>query len=264
MSDEIERTSIGISIQSSSMAFPFLNALENKSGFGRVVLEDFLKVNKGNHPENYTELSEKERLEKYFYVKKSRNEIKQLVLKYVAQMKAEEKERLSYEMEYVYLLQRYGRIFIKKLYLDYYFLQFVVLNAKKLAKNGVPYQGVEYAFYLDLESFRALYADNYSDAKWVTKFVEQEQSINAAERLFALLANQWFAIMDMLPGAKALAAGQVVDYILEFMETYPDCAYMDSGFATVEFTVFLERKLKTIEKPAPTAASGCVDFDLKK
>lgn len=253
MCNEIERTSIGISIQPSSTAFSFFNELENKSGFGRIVLEDFIKVNKCRERKNYTELPEKERLEKYFGVKKTRNESRQLVLKAVEQMKAEEMKRLFYEMKYVDLLQRHGRIFITKLHLDYYFLQFVVLNAKKLAKNGVPYQGVEYAFYSDLEMFRNDYAHNYSDEKWVAGIKEKEQSISEAERLFALLANHWFAIRNMVSEARTVDTKKAVNYILEFMEANPDSAYMESGFATVEFAIFTKRKLNAVAKPTPAA-----------
>ena len=247
-----ERTSIGMTLQPSSPAFPFVNALQNRSGFMRIVLEDFLKKNK--NPKNYPELPEKERLEKYFNVKKPRSEVRQEVLASVAQMKSKEEiKRLCYELEYVDLLQQCGRIFIKKILQDCYFVQFVVKNAKKLAENGLPYQGVNHAFFSDLEDFRETCARNYTNESWMKQIEEREKAVSDAERLFVLLANHWYAIADILPEAGSKNLEWVAESILDYMAENPASAYMESAFAAASFTNFMKRKLQTDENHTPAA-----------
>lgn len=249
---ENERTSISMTLQPSSPAFHFIDTLQNRSGFMRIVLEDFLKKNE--NPRNYPGLPEKERMEKYFNVKRPRSEIREEILASVAQMRSgEEIKRLCYELEYVDLLQQCGEIFIKKILQDCYFVQFVVLNAKKLAKNGVPYQGVKHAFFSDLENFRESCSSNHPDADWIRRIEEQETSISEAERLFALLANHWYSIADILPGAETKSLEWVTGSVLDYMGENPDAAYMDSAFAATSFTNFVKRKLRTEVKPTPAA-----------
>lgn len=237
---------LSTTIPESSAAFPFVEKLENRSGLMRMLLEDTVKVN--GELKGYVGLPEKERLAKFFGVKPTRKEAGQSVSKAVAQMKAGERERLAYEVEYVRLCQKYWNIFVRGIPLDCFLVQFVMSYAKKLAKEGVSPQGIEYTVLANMKEFGDWCACNCSNAGWLEKLEEKECACGEAERLFVHLADQWFSNADMLPKTKGCAPGQIVDFVLDFMDRYIDSGHTDNAHALSVFTRYMEKSFNETEK----------------
>ena len=241
---------IGMTLRSSSPALPFMSTLENKSGYLCCVLEDFLETN--NNPRNYMDVPKEKRLETYFGRKPSRKKIEKRILDSVSRMK-ENKKRLAYEVEYIHFFQEEGDIFTKDLPFDCCFAHLIVEYAKNLARNGGSKKNVRYSFFSDFSSFRDSYILNRSNVGWVKSLEEKESLLDAGERLFVLLTDQWFFISDTLPDAKKYTTEQVVECVLGFMEAHPDSAYMDTGLAMSLFARTMRDKFTAAVKPVPAA-----------
>ena len=241
---------ICMSLKSSSPAHSFVSTLENKSGYACCVLEDFLEAN--NNPRDYMDVPKEKRLETYFGRKPSRKKIEKRILDSISKMK-ENKKRLLYEVEYIHFFQEEGDIFTKDLPFDCCFTHLIVGYAKNLDRNGGPKKNVRYSFFSDFSSFRDSYILNRSNVGWVKSLEEKESLLDAGERLFVLLTDQWFFISDTLPDAKKYTTEQVVECVLGFMEAHPDSAYMDTGLAMSLFARTMRDKFTAAVKPVPAA-----------
>ena len=241
---------IGMTLRSSSPALPFMSTLENKSGYLCCVLEDFLEAN--NNPRNYMDVPKEKRLETYFGRKPSRKKIEKRILDSVSRMK-ENKKRLAYEVEYIHFFQEEGDIFTKDLPFDCCFAHLIVEYAKNLARNGGSKKNVRYSFLSDFSSFRDSCILNRSNEGWVKSLEEKESLLDAGERLFVLLVDQWFFISNTLPGAEKYTTEQVAECVLRFMEAHPDSAYTDTGLAMSMFARTMRDKFTATVRPTPAA-----------
>lgn len=244
-----KRTSIGMSLQPSSPAFPFMENLQNRSGFLKVVLEDFLKANAKKDLDGYAELSENERLEKYFGVGKPNNMLEQELLNAIGQMRAKEKQRLAYEVEYIRLFQEYEDIFEKYESMEQLFKLLSGYFAKRLAAGTGSKKNIRHAFFSDFLEFQKTRM-SCSTEELIRKY---KYDFSAAEKVFILLADQWFSVSVMMEEAKKYTPGQVVDCVLGFMQSHPECSHMDGGAVMSLFSRFIREKLNMAEKLVPAA-----------
>ncbi len=245
-----KRTSIGMSLQPSSPAFPFMENLQNRSGFLKVVLEDFLKANAKKDLDGYAELSENERLEKYFGVGKPNNMLEQELLNAIGQMRAKEKQRLGYEVEYIRLFQEYEDIFEKYEPMEQLFRVLSCYFAKRIvAGNGLK-KNIRHAFFSDFFEFQKTRMTSSSTGELIAKY---KCDFSAAEKVFILLADQWFSVSAMMEEAKKYTAEQVVDCVLGYMESHPECSHMDGGAVMSLFSRFIRDRFNTAADLVPVA-----------
>lgn len=189
----------------------FVQDQENKADFLRMLLADFVKANA--FPYNYVTLPEKERLERFFGIRKSDKEIHKEVMESICRME-KEKERLCLEVKYIKSYIQFRTIFIKEFPTNYCWLYFVSKNTKNLTKDDIDGREIEYLVVSDLKEFAKEYEKKHDNAKFMAQLAEKEKSIDTTEKLFIQLVHHWFFINDLLPEAKEYSARQVAELIL--------------------------------------------------
>lgn len=236
-----------------SPAYEYVKCLDNRSGTIRAILEDLVNAHKDIQG-NYTSYPQKTRLEKYFGVKRPNGEVKQEMLNSLKNMKEKENKRIVYEVQYIRFFQEYEYTLTNDGRIKRYFVLLVIQFAKKLAANGGPKKNMMQSFFDDFFKFQKECISKNCDEKWKLALEGKEASIEVAEKMFALLADQWFSITAADSRSDKYNAQQVADIVLEFMELNPECSYIDNGFTMSLFSRFVREKLNAVKAPVPSAS----------
>lgn len=219
----------------------FLQDVDNKADFLRMVLNDLMEAYP--YPYEYTELSEEERLERFFGVKKPRERVIQELTKKVGNM-VNDKERLGTEVEYVRFYIRFMKIFLEKLPGNSFFVWFVYSNVAKIVKEKHAETEVEYAVISDLKEFSVEYKKNCNNTVWMARLAAKERFIDRTEALFIRLTYHWFCLCNLLPDMEKYPVAKVTSLILDFMNTSVHLESMDDMLLMSYFTQFVKNKLK--------------------